>query len=247
MSKSCVICAAYPGHGGSHYSARDLTTRLFALRARPSGDRRWTVLPSCTSAAGRPIMASAQMPDVPEAVPVGPCWLCEQTAAFLEEHAAAAAVGVGVGAVAVNGGARERAAGAGPEPQAARPTPFVGAAEPARGYSAPAGNQKGVRQMADGTRGYLVWLPSGLEADIRADNNGNGYDPPAVEALKTALRDFHPPENTRVTLTETLGTGQAWVSVATAPGAQGSLLVCLGQIMERLVAGGVYAEVAVNG
>jgi hypothetical protein len=95
-------------------------------------------------------------------------------------------------------------------------------------------------------RGYLHWLPSGLEVDIRADTNGSGRSAPAVEALKAALKDFQPPEPTRVTLTETLGTGQAWISIAAAPGQQGSLLVCTGQIMERLVNGGVYGEVAVN-
>ncbi len=98
----------------------------------------------------------------------------------------------------------------------------------------------------DATHAYLHWLPSGLEVDIRADTNGNGHAAPAVEALKRVLADFQPPEQTRVTLTETLGTGQAWVSVSAAPGQQGSLLVCTGQIMERLVSGGVYAEVALN-
>jgi hypothetical protein len=249
MSKSCVICAAYPGHCGSHYSARDVTTRLFALRVRPSGDRHWTVLPGCTSVAGRPIMATAHMPDTPEAVPVGPCWLCEQTADFREDQEAAAAAAVAVTAPVTEGAAgeaRETAAGAEPESQPARPAPSAPEADPAGVLYAPVLHQKGESVRADGTKGYLHWLPGGLEADIRADTNGNGFGAPAVETLKTALRDFHPPENTRVTLTETLGTGQAWISVATAPGAQGSLLVCLGQIMERLVAGGVYGEVAVN-
>ncbi len=97
-----------------------------------------------------------------------------------------------------------------------------------------------------GTRGTLYWLPSGLEVDIRADTNGAGGSAPAVEALKAALADYQPPEPTRVTLTETLGTGQAWISIAAAPGQQGSLLVCTGQIMERLVNSGVYSEVVIN-
>jgi hypothetical protein len=245
LSKSCIICAAYPGHSGSHYSARDVTTRLFALRVRPSTDRRWTVLPGCASSAGRPIMASAHMPDMPDAVPVGPCWLCEQTADYREELVAAAgAEAAGKGAPAAGAHA---AAPPAPEREAAAPPPATPQAEPAGALSAPGSDHKGEKKMAtDGTKGYLHWLTSGLEVDIRADTNGNGHGAPAVEALKAALRDFHPPENTRVTLTETLGTGQAWVSVAAAPGAQGSLLVCTGQIMERLVAGSVYGEVAVN-
>ena len=100
--------------------------------------------------------------------------------------------------------------------------------------------------VTEGTHGYLHWLSSGLEVDIRADTNGNGHSAPAVEALKQALADFQPPEQTRVTLTETLGTGQAWISIAAGPGQQGSLLVCTGQIMERLVGSGVYGEVTVN-
>lgn len=274
MAKSCIICSAFPDHSGTHYSARDVTARLFALRVRPSGDRQWAVLPGCFSAAGRPIMATAHMPEVADAHPVGPCWLWERPADYEETLAGAAEQEV----KSEERKAKEPANGEG-EP-AAQPsakvvlTPAVQAlretvireATPTRGSARPPGpegallrgsktaqgeaqipTQRGASKMAtEGTRGTLYWLPSGLEVDIRADTNGAGGGAPTVEALKAALADYQPPEPTRVTLTETLGTGQAWISIAAAPGQQGALLVCTGQIMERLVNSGVYSEVAIN-
>jgi hypothetical protein len=82
--------------------------------------------------------------------------------------------------------------------------------------------------------------------DIRTDTKGNGHALPAVEALKAVLQDFHAPENTHVTLTESLGSGQAWISITATAGQQGPLLVCVGQIVQRLIAGGVYDEVSVT-
>ncbi len=173
-------------------------------------------------------MATAQMPESPEAHSLGSFWLLERPA-NLEE---------GIPATPTPG--RPTA----PGDRKAR-APQSGTAESGETV-APLSDVRGDYKMAaNGTRGYLHWMPSGLEVDIRAVAAGE-KGAPTVEALKAALREFSPPAEARVTLTETLGSGQAWVSVAVPPGQQGSLLVCTGQIMERLVQAGVYSEVTLN-
>ena len=220
MSRSCVVCDAYPGHRGTHYSALEISARLFALRVRAPADKQWAVLPNCFNNSGQPIAATARMPDNPEAHAAGPCWLCEQTD-DLEKQ---------VFADEGNGGRSGRSPEAnrvtGPLPQ-----------EPAH---------KGDMSMATAPepRGVLRWSRSGLEVHVCAlSQNGNGT--PGVEHLKAALREYAPATEVKLTVTETLGSGEAWVTVATAPGQQGALLVCTGQIIDHLVAGGVYGEVVV--
>lgn len=173
-------------------------------------------------------MATAQMPESPEAHSLGSFWLLERPA-NLEQRTPAAPT-------------PHRPTASGEDKPRASPS---GAAESGETVASLSNVRGDYKMAANGVRGYLHWMPSGLEVDIRAVAAGeNGA--PTVEALKAALREFSPPAEARVTLTETLGSGQAWVSVAVPPGQQGSLLVCTGQIVERLVQSGVYGEVTLS-
>jgi len=96
--------------------------------------------------------------------------------------------------------------------------------------------------MADrDTNGYLAWVNGGLQVEIRAiANAGPGSD---VAALKKALAQYEPADNVLVTVTETLGKGEAWITIAVNSGSQGALLICAGSIVDQLVNAGVYDEV----
>ena len=98
------------------------------------------------------------------------------------------------------------------------------------------------RLMADrDAKGYVAWVNGGLQVEIRATSNaGPGSD---VAALKKALARYDPPDNVLVTVTETLGKGEAWVTIAVNSGGQGALLVSAGSIVGQLVDAGVYDEV----
>jgi CheY-like chemotaxis protein len=73
----CVVCEAFPGHRGPHYSARDLNTLLFAAtrRAQGFGASPWQHLPNSFTAVGERILVSTKLPDHPDARRVGPVWL----------------------------------------------------------------------------------------------------------------------------------------------------------------------------
>ena len=96
--------------------------------------------------------------------------------------------------------------------------------------------------MADrDAKGHVAWVNGGLQVEIRAISNaGPGSD---VAALKKALARYDPPDNVLVTVTETLGKGEAWVTIAVNSGGQGALLMSAGSIVDQLVDAGVYDEV----
>lgn len=101
-----------------------------------------------------------------------------------------------------------------------------------------------VRMEDSGAKGYLAWAEGGLGVAVRAaDHEGKC---PGIETIKAALNGFEPPDEVLVTLTETIGQGKAWLSLSAGPGQQGKLLICTGQLMQKLVDAGVYDEVVLS-
>ena len=238
----CIVCEAFPDHKGAHYSVREIYARLRYSRLRSWNKSKWIELPDCDSADGYPIMATTSMTKHPGLRNVTPgCYLCEGTPDFdpeaygqveqgaeeLMEDAAQAEESAEDEAPAQSNGidAEFKIADdvAGPDETLERP-------------------RQEARLMADrDEKGYLVWVNSGLQAEIRAISNaGSGPD---VAALKKALARYDPPDNVLVTVTETLGKGEAWITIAADSGSQGALLICAGSIVDQLVNAGVYNEV----
>ena len=90
--KGCVVCEAFPGHRGRHYTTRDASTLLFAMRRRAlgMGAGPWHQLPDAFTAAGEPILASTRLPDDPSARRAGPLWLRADRGTLVEETTRAA-------------------------------------------------------------------------------------------------------------------------------------------------------------
>jgi len=243
--KTCIVCEAFPDHEGTHYSARDVNNRLFSTRIRSLGKSNSTVLPRCYSGAGLPLLASAQITDNPEAICVAGCWFCEQTPElFLEQPGGPEELESETLPPEVSAAeppplelpeAKPVEAEVAPEPIESPPEPPEAAEEP----------RKEVPLMASSNgsgKGYLAWSSGGLAVDVRTltDQPGNG---PRVEDLKIALDGFLPPDQVLVSITETLGRGDAWATLSVAPCAQADLLICTGQLIDRLLKAGVYEEV----
>ena len=237
--RSCLVCEAFPDHEGAHYSARDANNRIFSSRIRSLGKSKWTVLPHCSSWEGLPILASAQLPDNPEAICVAGIWFCEQTPALLlQELDGTESPSAAAGAEAAEELLPEEFAAATEQLSASDPA----VPDPGPPFDPPSEEEESHMDTISG-KGYLVWATGGLEVAVRAVNNNGSSSGPRVEDLKQALDGFQPPDSVLVSLTETLGRGDAWATVAEAPGEQASLLVCAGQLVERLVRSGLYEEV----
>ncbi len=238
----CGVCAAFPDHKGTHYSVHEIWARLRYRRLKSWGKSKWIELPDCYSANDCAIVATAHMTNHPglHNVTTG-CYLCEVTADFDPE--AYGPVGEGTEELLEDEAVAEGLV------QAEAPAQSTGVdAELKTGddIAAPDETAERPRQearlMADrDAKGYVAWVNGGLQVEIRAISNaGPGSD---VAALKKALARYDPPDNVLVTVTETLGKGEAWVTIAIDSGGQGALLVSAGSIVDQLVDAGVYDEV----
>ncbi len=220
---NCVVCAAFPDHKGMHYTIHEFQALVLRGKAESAGEDSWTELPRCYSAEGNPILASVHWTDEPKAHSIAPgCWLCEKTEDFHTE-ALGAVVEAGDGDTAVDDLDNTQADDTTPTAAAGQPT-------------------EEDRPMADAnSKGYLAWSSNGQQVDVRSlDNGQGGLD---VADLKKALGRFEPPEGVLVTVTETLGHGDAWVSVAAPPGGQAQLLITTGMVIDHLVKARVYEQV----
>lgn len=95
--------------------------------------------------------------------------------------------------------------------------------------------------------GWLSCTISPRSVDIRSPSARpeNWLD---ADELKTTLQGLEPPRPVVVRVMETLGEGAAWVSLSAPTGHQAALLICAGQVIDRLerqgVRRGVGSEVA---
>ena len=238
----CVVCEAFPDHQGTHYSVHEIWARLRYRRLRLWGKSKWIELPDCYSADGYAIMATTSMTEHPGLRNVTPgCYLCECTPDFDAE--AYGPVEEGTEELREDEAVAEGLAQA----QAPAPTNGVDAGlKIGDEIAAPDETAERLRQearlMADrDAKGHVAWVNGGLQVEIRAiANAGPGSD---VAALKKALGRYDPPDKVLVTVTETLGKGEAWVTIAVNSGGQGALLMSAGSIVDQLVDAGVYDEV----
>ncbi len=243
----CAVCAAFPDHKGTHYSVDEIWARLRYHRLRSWGKSKWIELPDCYSANDCAIMATAHMTNHPglHNVTTG-CYLCEATADFDPEAYST------IEEASEELLEDEEVAEGLVQTEALAPDTDVDAELKTEDeIAAPDETTERLRQearlMADqDAKGYVAWVNGGLQVEIRASSNGgSGSD---VAALKKALTRYEPPDNVLVTVTETLGKGEAWVTIAVNSGGQGALLVSAGSIVDQLVDAGVYDEILlVNG
>ncbi len=238
----CAVCEAFFEHKGMHYSVPEILSRLRHKRLRSRSKSRWIELPNCHSADGHSIMATAHMSNHPGLRSVAPgCYLCENTPDFDPDTDGP----VEEGAEEL----REDEALAGELAEAQVPAASNGVDAEFRIEDDLAGPDETTEQlrqeaslMADqDAKGYIAWANSGLRVEIRASSNGgSGSD---VTALKKALVRYDPPDNVLVTVTETLGQGDAWITIAINAGEQAALLMSTSSIVDQLVNAGVYDEV----
>lgn len=232
----CVVCPAFPGHTGEHYSIRAISVRCRGARLRSLGKAKWVELPGCSSADGHSILATVHMTRHPRAHHVSPgCWLCEKTPDFdPDEKMPSSWSDEQVLAL--------QEAESGDEQHVN--LELVEQHDTARDERVGSSQEEGLMADADNV-GCLAWSDLGLRAEIQpvADSKQK----PDVAELKNALNGFEPPDGVVVTLTETLGGEGAWVALAVSAGGQGALLISTGTIVQRLVEAGVYDEVLLSG
>jgi len=238
----CVVCEAFPEHKGAHYSVHEIWARLRCHRLRPGRKSKWIELPDCYSADGYAMMATTSMTEHPglRHATAG-CYLCERTPDFDSEAYGPVEEGAKE-LMEDDAWAEESAEAEAPAQRNGIDAEFKivdDVAGPDETLERP---RQEARLMADrDVKGYLVWVNSGLQGEIRAISNAGSR--PDVAALKKALARYDPPDNVLVTVTETLGKGEAWITIAVNSGSQGALLICAGSIVDQLVNAGVYDEV----
>jgi len=229
----CAVCAAFPEHNGSHYTLRGIWARLRYARLRPWGKTKWVELPGCFTADDQPVVATAHMTDYPGAHSIAPgCWLCEKSPDLEVSEGAASE--------------RQPETEETPEKVEEAVDEQIQAVEDSsisdENDEARAPEAKLMANKED--KGYLAWTDDGLRVAIRS-MSANGAGPDVTE-LKEAVGTLNPPKGVVVTLTETLGAGEAWITVAARPGEQASLLIATGTVIDELVKSGVYEEVLIS-
>jgi hypothetical protein len=201
---------------------------------------KWVELSGCWSVDGNPILATVHMTRHPRARHVSPgCWLCEKTPDFDPNEQMPASLSH-EDLLAP----QEAPAEVPVETPVADKQP-----EPAEERELPPDEPEDLSQeatlMADSdAKGYLAWADGGLGVEIQSMPDAKRR--PDVGELKKALRGFEPPNGVLVTLTETLGGDGAWVALAASAGGQADLLISAGEVVGRLVQGGVYQEVVLQ-
>ncbi len=113
----------------------------------------------------------------------------------------------------------------------AEPPPSSPVAAPAPVATAPT--------TAGGPEARLEWTGDGLGARLRLP----GTDPALAGRVHAALADLQPPAEVSAMLTEVLGEPDLYLQIQTRSGAQPQLLQCTGEIILRLAAASVCAEV----
>ena len=228
----CPVCAAFPDHKGKHYTLREIHARFRYARLRSFGKANWVELDGCESVNGYPIVAAARMTNHPASHNVAPgCTLCERTPDFNPDEEMLPEVMADTEVVA--------------------PTLETGDEQPVAELDSPAPgpvkqSRKEVNYVAgSGCKGYTVWKADGLQVEIRSVHNG--VERPDVTELKRALTGLAPSGDVLVTVTETLGDGDAWVTLAAQPGAQADLLISAGMAVAHLVNAGAHEEVLLAG
>lgn len=106
--------------------------------------------------------------------------------------------------------------------------------------------EPGIRELAQADTPGATSTPSSylsctifpLSVDIRARSRAPEMTARAEE-LRAALRGLEPTEHVVVKIVEALGDEDAWVSVSAPPGQQAALLICAGQVVDRLVRAGL--------
>lgn len=72
---TCVVCQAFPGHTGPHYSLREVRNLQFAGRRRSLSPGEGIPLAGSLTPEGAGLVFSASTPRSPEAVHVQGIWL----------------------------------------------------------------------------------------------------------------------------------------------------------------------------
>jgi len=236
--KECVVCAVFPDHKGTHYSIARLYACIRQARIRLKNDSKWCELRGCFTAQNNPIMATARMTEHPRAHSVAPgYWICEKNEEFE--------------AFILNASEREEtdavidSSSEKLEDRHKNANVKAAANLPAPEYEARVGTQEDVKMANSGSQGYLTWSKSGLQVDV--STNGSDGGRPDVAHLKKALRDFEPPDEVVVTITEILGRGDAWVSLKVEPRNQAQLLISTGLVIGHLTNAGVCDEILLVG
>ncbi len=104
----------------------------------------------------------------------------------------------------------------------------------------------GLRELAQADAPAATSTPSSylsctifpLSVDIRARSRAPEMTAPAEE-LRAALHGLEPTKHVVVKIVEALGDEDAWISVSAPPGEQAALLICAGQVVDRLVRAGL--------
>jgi hypothetical protein len=81
----CLVCEAFPKHKGLHYTAADITSRMFLSQRRSGGGFRPLELDSCWTAGGDQVWVATGMPESMNACSVQGVWVYSRQGTLVEE------------------------------------------------------------------------------------------------------------------------------------------------------------------